>query len=286
MKPKIVMVAIFIVGLVVLALGCSEGVSTEPSTSEETAVPENTALLEIRYAATIQSSTEFCTAKSGYTLLVFNLTITNDGYQEVEINPYDFYATVNNIKYDRYYCGMDSEFGIVNILDGGRFEGTEVFEVQDVVTTLGYEFGYKGYNNYNYKLIAEPTTPSLTPTPTIQKILIAYSSTVMTQIGTGDFPDRPSSGYVYLVVDMTIENQGYDSFSSNPFYFSVVINNVKYSTAFVTELENELQPVDVLNGGTVQGKLAFEVPTGTTTFSPIYEGFSNYNIQWVRGEVD
>jgi hypothetical protein len=122
------------------------------------------------------------------------------------------------------------------------------------------------------------------PPPVTQKITITYSSMTTTQIGTGYFPDKPDPGNVFLVLDMTIKNQGYDSFSTNQFYFSVIVDNVEYDTAFVTELDNELKLVDVLDGGTVRGKLAFEVPNKVTTlgFEVVYGAWNDYNIEWVR----
>lgn len=126
--------------------------------------------------------------------------------------------------------------------------------------------------------------PAPTPAPTTQRIVITYSSTTMTQIGTGSIANTPSPGSIYLVLDMTIQNQGYDSFSINPVFFSIVVNNVKYSMAFIMGLDNQLKLVDILNGGTTQGKLAFEVPSQVTTtgFQVTYSAFEPYNIQWVK----
>ena len=48
----------------------------------------------------------------------------------------------------------------------------------------------------------------------------------MNQVGEWNKADP---GYTYLVLDLDIENRGYDSFSTNPLNFSVVVNNVKYN---------------------------------------------------------
>ncbi len=132
---------------------------------------------------------------------------------------------------------------------------------------------------------ATPTpAPTSTFAPVNPKIIITYSSTTMTQIGTGYFPDTPRAGNVYLVLDMTIQNQAYNSFSVNPLYFSVVVNGVKYDTAVVIKLQNKLQAANVLNGETMSGNLAFEVPSSVTStgFQPTYEGSGTYNVQWTR----
>jgi uncharacterized repeat protein (TIGR02543 family) len=125
----------------------------------------------------------------------------------------------------------------------------------------------------------EEETPPTTPI-----IIITYSSMTTTQIGTGFFPDEPESGNVFLVLDMTINNQGYDSFNTNQFYFSVIVDNVEYSTAFVVHLDNKLESVDILDGGTVQGKLAFEVPEKVNIlgFEVVYDAWDWYNIEWIR----
>ena len=129
------------------------------------------------------------------------------------------------------------------------------------------------------------TIPTITTTSTSgQQIVITYSATIQNQIGSGDFADKPSPGNVFLVVNMTINNLGYDSFSVNPFYFSLASNNIKYSSSFYSySLPNNLQSVDILNGGSLTGSLAFEVPSGTATYSMQYEGiFTTYNIQWIK----
>ena len=127
------------------------------------------------------------------------------------------------------------------------------------------------------------TSPPSTPdtTPTTPQIIITYSSTTMTQIG---FATQPSSGHVYLVLDMTIENQGYDSFNLNPFYFAVVVDNVRHGIAIAVELDNGLKAAAMLNGDTVQGKLAFEIPqeASTTDFRVVYQALAHYNIEWIE----
>jgi Domain of unknown function (DUF4352) len=132
----------------------------------------------------------------------------------------------------------------------------------------------------NTGIVGHITTTTASTSKSVVTIL--YTATAVSQIGTGDFADTPKSGDEYLIFDMTIENQGYDSFSVNPFYFSLIANNVKYSNAFVSNLDNELNSVDVLNNGKIEGQLAFEVPATTGNFSLEYDGFETYNINWVQ----
>jgi len=128
------------------------------------------------------------------------------------------------------------------------------------------------------------TITANTPTPTSsQQIVITYSGIIQNQIGTGDSAIQPPPGNAFLVVFMTIKNQGYDSFSVSPIYFSLIANNIKYSSSIYSySLQNSLPSVDVLNGGSLTGSLAFEVPSSTTTYTVKYEAFKTYNIQLVK----
>lgn len=105
----------------------------------------------------------------------------------------------------------------------------------------------------------------------------------MTQIGTGYSAEIPQEGYVYLVLDMTIQNQGYDSFLLDPGNCLVWVQQVWYDSAWI-RLENMLSPASVPNGGTVSGKVAFEVPSSVTNagFVPKFTNALSYTIQWIR----
>ena len=124
--------------------------------------------------------------------------------------------------------------------------------------------------------------PAPTTTADTRKVIITFSPTLLTQIGTGYYPEKPDKGNIFLVLDMTIENKGYEEFNTNPNYFYVVINNIKYDYSWASSgLDNRLPTIDLLNNGKVSGQLAFEVPTGSANFTPLYEAWSKYNVQWV-----
>ena len=85
-----------------------------------------------------------------------------------------------------------------------------------------------------------------------------------------------------LFVVVSIENRGYDVFRVAPEYFHVVVSNARF--AVDVEL-SDLSVVDIPDGGTAHGTLAFEVPTGTTAsgkvgFSLVYSGMGLYRVQW------
>jgi len=137
---------------------------TSTPTTVTTTQPSPVVVITYSYSITSQvvnkitGATE--QAEAGEVFLVFSLSITNNGYFEVEINPYDFNVIVNKIKYERDYQGTSTEFGMVNIMDGGQFSGTEVFQVPDIVNSTGCQFTYSpeydaSFNPYRYQLTAK-----------------------------------------------------------------------------------------------------------------------------------
>jgi outer membrane biosynthesis protein TonB len=121
-------------------------------------------------------------------------------------------------------------------------------------------------------------TPSPTPTATItiQHKGVTYSALV----DKYGLIDKPDTGNVWLVVNMTITNNGYSSFNTNPNYFSVTINNIKYnydSETFSYGYWNT--GIDILNGGSYNGALVFQVPSSATSFALAYDRYGmTYNI--------
>ena len=126
-----------------------------------------------------------------------------------------------------------------------------------------------------------PTGPSAPSTPpTTKEIVITYSSYTTDKIVEWNKADE---GYTYLVVSLDIANKGYDSFSTGSWFFSVVVNNVAYNVEYVG-LEDMLKVVDLLDGGRISGKLAFEVPKEVTSlgYQLKYDAFKEYNIEWIK----
>ena len=128
---------------------------------------------------------------------------------------------------------------------------------------------------------APTTSPPADSTTGEAEIVIRYSATTASQVGSWSVA-KP--GHVYLIVSLDIENRGYQSFSASSFWFYAIVNQVKYSTAWVV-IDDELPLVDLLDGGRISGKIVFEVPkqNGSVTYSLTYEPiFATYNIKWVR----
>ncbi len=98
------------------------------------------------------------------------------------------------------------------------------------------------------------------------------------------YVEQPDSGKVFLEVNMTIKNNGYDSFSTNPFYFYAIADNVKYDYDGITYSVDNWDTVDVLNGGTFNGVLIFQIPSTAKSVTIGYESWSwlDYNIIWTK----
>ena len=132
--------------------------------------------------------------------------------------------------------------------------------------------------------IAIPSEPTSTPstTPTSKEIVIGYSSYTTDQIVEWN---RADPGYTYLVIDLDIENRGYDSFNTSCSCFLVIVNNVKYEYSdAVLDLEDCLRNVDLLDGGRISGKTVFEVPEEVVRsgYQLKYESWEEYSIQWIK----
>ncbi len=77
--------------------------------------------------------------------------------------------------------------------------------------------------------------------------------------------NTPESGKEYVIVSVTIENESDEKIDYNPYYFKMLNSQgQEESTAFVVDLENELNSGDLAVGGNVSGKLCFEEPAGDT----------------------
>ncbi len=139
----------------------------------------------------------------------------------------------------------------------------------------------------------EPTTTAytedsqiiiITPEPTQdnRQVIINYSATKRNAIGMYDEAPR---GKVYLIVSMNITNRGYDQVNTNPNYFYVIYDNVKYDIAVQTyslSLDNKLDSVDLLDGGSTKGSIVFEVPSNIDNYQLQYDRtLKDYNIVYL-----
>jgi hypothetical protein len=136
------------------------------------------------------------------------------------------------------------------------------------------------------KTIETPTPKIIaTPIPDERSIDITYFHKINNYVGMRE--SGSSSGMTYLFITMTIENHGYHSFNVNPYNWAVEINNIRYSHHWVTyDLKDRLSTQDIMDGGSLTGSIAFEIPRNGTNpnnyeYSIIYdETFDDYNINY------
>jgi hypothetical protein len=116
-----------------------------------------------------------------------------------------------------------------------------------------------------------------------QYVQINYAGTSYDKIGYSS----PDPGKKFLVVDLAIENYGYDSVETNPYRFTVTIDNVEYDIAGVSySLDSigkaKLDNVKLKDGGKISGSLAYQVPAATTSYSFRYTTYSweDYDVKY------
>lgn len=88
--------------------------------------------------------------------------------------------------------------------------------------------------------------------------------------------DKPESGKEYVLVEVTITNEGKKSISYNTFDFKIQDSNGVQKTEAFTMATNKLNSGDLAPGGKITGNLVYDVPTGATglklLFSPTFWG--------------
>lgn len=135
-----------------------------------------------------------------------------------------------------------------------------------------------------YKPSPETGTPpsNLTTIPEKQyDAIIRYTDKYQESIGISD----AKPGYTYLILAMQIHNNIDRGLTIGPSHFYVTTNNVKYdysgATLWLTDALSccpELQ-----KDGDISGSVAFEVPVGTTDYTPSYEALlTSWEIDWVH----
>jgi hypothetical protein len=83
---------------------------------------------------------------------------------------------------------------------------------------------------------------------------------------------KPDAGKEYVVVSVTIQNNGSDQVSFTTYDFQVQDSNgVQKTEAFVTGVENQLQSGNLAPRGKVSGNLAYEVPKEDTGLKLIFK---------------
>jgi hypothetical protein len=126
-------------------------------------------------------------------------------------------------------------------------------------------------------------SPEKTPSRSIE---ISYVETrkesIKWVIDSFSGEDKPDTGKIFIEVNMTIKNNGYDKFSTNTFYFYVIADNVKFSCDSETYSIGNWDGVDVLDGGIFKGTMLFQIPEAAKSTTIGYESWIDYNIEWIK----
>ena len=97
---------------------------------------------------------------------------------------------------------------------------------------------------------------------------------------TPAFTLQPDSDNIFMV-DLEVENSGYRSFSVNPAYFSLLVNDREYSPEIYA---SELETRNLTDGDKTKGRLVFQLPPDTVpnivNFGMGYSRTKHLNIVW------
>ncbi len=133
-------------------------------------------------------------------------------------------------------------------------------------------------------LASATTTPIQTGIP---YVLIKYYGFTYTSFGSCN----PKSGYIFLILNIHFENHGYDTAPTGShsglnfgWYFYLDIDGFQHDSYYLSCMgsSDRLPSTDVLNGLSVWGFLAFEIPAGFRSYSLIYKPETgNYNVRYI-----
>lgn len=90
-------------------------------------------------------------------------------------------------------------------------------------------------------------------------------------------------GMVFLVLNLTIRNHGYEEFSTNPYYFDLIADSVQYGFHNCTWSIDNWDLLSMRNGETFNGTLIFQVPENTQSIKMDYtREHHEYLVVWTE----
>ena len=118
--------------------------------------------------------------------------------------------------------------------------------------------------------------------PELAEVVLTYSMKTVDQLPTNP-PVQPNSGYKFLIVSVSAENKGLESFRVGPNSFYVEADNqiCDYNEA-TKNLDTQLKPIELRDGDKTSGDVVFAVPAASTDFSVKYIGFNVNRIRWIK----
>jgi len=273
---------ILIMGMVIPGLGCGSVVNNSPSDAQVSSASVSKPVISITYSGAFTGQTA-----SGYLNLAVNMTIENKGYESFNTSPDNFSVTVDNYSYQV----LSKDLQTVDLPSGDKISGKLIFQVppEAASTRVGYEIEHSGRTLHNIQWIKQAISPDSTLSSGAV-VLISYSESFMWV---------RESRSLYLLIDMTIENSGYESFNTSPEYFTLVMGKILGQDEPTPPISfdgllsdqrdgaySNLRSYDLQNGGKLSGRLAFQVPTEifacTESYRIDYSGLRAYDIQWFK----
>lgn len=106
---------------------------------------------------------------------------------------------------------------------------------------------------------------------------INVDDAVMTVVSGQQFPPpneymKPTDGKVYYIVNIKIENGGTEPLDYNEYNYKIQdANGVQTSTAFVTDIPNQMNSGSLAPGGKLDSNIVFEVPADMASLKLIME---------------
>lgn len=127
-----------------------------------------------------------------------------------------------------------------------------------------------------------PTSDSVVSTPTQNSNVCQWDWTSGTTQNIGSYYTA-SAGYEYVIVQIYLKNNAEQSVSTNPFYWSLVADGIKYTqdASSYSDVINH-QTVDVSKGGELETKLSYLVKGNPTTAELSYSGFGAPEMQRIN----
>ena len=279
-KLKLVTLSLLVVLLSVL-VGCTANARVSDS---EASKPE----ILIIYSPTFGSE-----SASGLLNLLISVTINNKGYFSFNTSPLSFSVEVDQYSYEPASYDLQD----IELEDGGKINGNINFLVppQAASTRVGFKIKNSGQNRYNITWIkAAQLSEQVSADNGLDPIVdIAYSTSLMWLDAPGtQYLKVEPPGNLYLVVEMTIENKGYESFNTAPEGFSLEVSSLINSiTAVAVKELIDWRVVNVPNGGKYIGSLVFQVPTEVAQsfykwdYKMKYSGSRSLNVRWTKLNV-
>jgi hypothetical protein len=264
----------------VLALACSGCDLPTAGAREPVALVDNPEII-ITYSGVFTGQ-----SPSGSLNLVIDLVIENRGYARFNASPDGFSVKVSDYHYD----GREPDLVEIDLANGEQVSGRLFFQVPAMAASsrVGYSLVYS--ETTGHKLSINRLDSGRIASDSGPAVLISY---------TGQLMWVKTTSSLYLLVDMTIENLGYESFATSPEYFKLIIGNIfgqssplapiSYDGSLTEERDgaySDLRSYDLQNGGKLSGKLAFPVPpsvlAATESYRLEYSGLRDYNVLWYK----